>query len=148
MAFALSSLESPSVSAALIWILGTAGIDWDASIIEDGNQKIGWTGSPYQSLVSNRAIWNGDYRPCRSWRHLDAPTAATIGSASHLSSEPIGCPSSTLLHTQIVVALRSPSPLTVPSSADARTWPPKTETEMLVARSSNPINSASGLFAH
>lgn len=26
MAFALSSLESPSVSAALIWILGTAGI--------------------------------------------------------------------------------------------------------------------------
>ncbi|KAF4884056.1 hypothetical protein CGCF415_v010513 [Colletotrichum fructicola] len=51
MAFALSSLESPSVSAALIWILGTAGIDWDASIIEDGNQKIGWTGSPYQSLV-------------------------------------------------------------------------------------------------
>ncbi|KAL3300558.1 hypothetical protein RB213_002157 [Colletotrichum asianum] len=83
----------------------------------------------------NRAIWNGDYRRCRSWRHLNAPTGATIGSASHLSSEPNGCPSSTLLRTQIVVALRSPSPLTVPSSADARIWPPKTEAEMLVARS-------------
>ncbi|KAF4923552.1 hypothetical protein CGCVW01_v004568 [Colletotrichum viniferum] len=96
MAFALSSLESPSVSAALIWILGAAGIDWDASIIEDGNNTIGWTGSPYQSLVSQSQTVHPTHPPGEP-----SPRLGMFGSPQSLFSIKIQAASTNFICVQL-----------------------------------------------